>query len=230
VEDDEDREHYLQRELAVTLRSRDIYANSAAAAHAELERANAAKDERAIAEAEKQLKDFSAMAERNAAEATKLRAELDATQARRAAARARLAELMDERRRDLRLTWDQVAERGSITYETIRQVRSGKSAIRALTKRGLEVGLAWAQGSVDVVINGGDPVALYSDDQAHVAGRTREADALVESIWASDLPDEDKLEMVEVVLAERAEADRRARERFAERLRMWRRMQKHESS
>jgi hypothetical protein len=53
-------------------------------------------------------------------------------------------------------------------------------------------------------------------------------DALIDSIWASELSDQDKLELVQIVIDERTEAlttaDRRARERFAERLR-WRRQQ-----
>jgi hypothetical protein len=71
--------------------------------------------------------------------------------------RQRLARIMDERRRFLRLTWDQVADRGSISYETIRQVRSGSQEIRGLTKRGIEIGLGWTPGSLDRALEGGTP-------------------------------------------------------------------------
>lgn len=73
-------------------------------------------------------------------------------------ARARLADLMDERRRQLRLTWDEVASRASIHRETLRNLRTGVSAnLRPLTKAGLEGALKWKDGSVDAILAGGAP-------------------------------------------------------------------------
>lgn len=136
---------------------------------------------------------------------------------------------MDERRRFLRLTWDQVAERGSITYETLRQVRLGTSAMRPLTKRAIEAGLDWPADLVDVILDGrlkDEHLAVHYKFSEQIDGRRAavlaQDDALIDSIWASDLSDEDKLDLVRIVLEERADADRRARERFEERVR-WRR-------
>jgi hypothetical protein len=71
-------------------------------------------------------------------------------------ARARLAELMDQRRRDLRLTWDQVAARADIHRETLRQIRSGSSGtIRPLSATGIEDALEWGRGSIDAILHGG---------------------------------------------------------------------------
>ena len=73
-------------------------------------------------------------------------------------ARARLADLMDQRRRDLRLTWDQVASRAGIHRETLRQIRSGTSdTIRPLSRAGLEDALEWERGSIETTLCGGVP-------------------------------------------------------------------------
>ena len=43
-------------------------------------------------------------------------------------ARERLAELMEQRMADLRLTWREVAETGDISYEALRAARNGSGA------------------------------------------------------------------------------------------------------
>jgi transcriptional regulator with XRE-family HTH domain len=95
------------------------------------------------------------------------------TSSGRAPARARLAMLMDERRRDLRLTWDQVAGRAGINRETLRQIRTGSGNIRPLSATGIEDALEWDRGSIDRILAGGDPapvgdrrVALADDASA----------------------------------------------------------------
>lgn len=90
----------------------------------------------------------------------------------RAPARARLATLMDARRRELRLTWDKVATGAGIHRETLRQIRHGTGDLRPLTITGLEDVLSWAHGSIDAIIEGGDPTPLDADDEDTVAGRT----------------------------------------------------------
>ena len=74
--------------------------------------------------------------------------------------RQRLADLMERRRLDLGLTWREVAEAGNISYEVIRAIRNGNSQIRPLSQHGIEVGLRWAGGSVQSVLDGGDPVLV----------------------------------------------------------------------
>lgn len=71
--------------------------------------------------------------------------------------RQRLARLMDERRADLDLTWNEVAERAGVTREGLRRTRVGSGHIRSLTKRGIERALQWSAGSVDRVLAGEEP-------------------------------------------------------------------------
>lgn len=74
--------------------------------------------------------------------------------------RQRLARLMDERRQDLRLTWEVVAQRAGMSREGLRRTREGERAMRVLTKRGIEDALYWAPGSVDAVLDGGEPTPI----------------------------------------------------------------------
>lgn len=71
--------------------------------------------------------------------------------------RQRLARLMDERRAELQLTWSEVAERAGITREGLRRTRTGTGHIRSLTKVGIERALSWAPGSIEDILQGGEP-------------------------------------------------------------------------
>ena len=72
-------------------------------------------------------------------------------------ARRHLADLMDDRREELRLTWEQVAQLAGVSRETIRQTRMGDSEIRPLTRRGIEDALQWEAGSIAAILDGGQP-------------------------------------------------------------------------
>lgn len=76
--------------------------------------------------------------------------------------RERLAELMEERRLDLKLTWREVAVAAGITTETLRQVRFGTAQIQKLTQRGVEDALAWQPGAIASFLAGGDPPSAAS--------------------------------------------------------------------
>ncbi|MFI6496818.1 hypothetical protein [Nonomuraea typhae] len=73
------------------------------------------------------------------------------------AARAHLAETMDDRRVQLGLTWNQVAEKAGLTKEGLRSVRQETRKMMPLTKRGIEDALRWAAGSIDLVLAGNVP-------------------------------------------------------------------------
>jgi hypothetical protein len=75
-------------------------------------------------------------------------------------ARQRLARLMDDRRRDLRLRWQDVAKAGGISLKTLHSVRTGEAGIAPLTESGIEDGLRWEAGSVATILAGGDPLPL----------------------------------------------------------------------
>src|SRR5215472_2640660 len=69
----------------------------------------------------------------------------------------RLRLLTDARRADLGLTWEEVAQKAGIRYETIRAFRAGESGGRTATRRDLSTALGWTRGSIDQILAGGDP-------------------------------------------------------------------------
>jgi hypothetical protein len=79
-------------------------------------------------------------------------------------ARQRLARLMDERRRELRLRWQDVAETGGISLKTLHSVRAGGAGIAPLTESGIEIGLQWEAGSIGLIFDGGEPVPIVRDE------------------------------------------------------------------
>lgn len=97
---------------------------------------------------------------------------------------------MDQRRIDLRLTWEQVAKNGEVSYEAVRAFRAGQPTIRRLTARGIEVGLQWAPGSIDAVLSGGEPTPEEPTDLP-AAGKFS-FDDLVARIYATEGIDEDR--------------------------------------
>ncbi|MEV4458503.1 hypothetical protein [Microbispora sp. NPDC049633] len=86
-------------------------------------------------------------------------------------ARERLARLMDERREELGLNWNQVAERAGLTKTGLNHVRFENRKMRAPTKRGLEEALSWARGSIDRYLESdGDPATLEPVTTGTLAG------------------------------------------------------------
>lgn len=82
---------------------------------------------------------------------------------------------MDAQRRNLGLTWDDVAQRADISYEAVRRVRqTGK--MRPLTARGIEKALQWSEGSVEAILAGGEPVIVESLPMRVITGERGEVD------------------------------------------------------
>lgn len=75
-------------------------------------------------------------------------------------ARQRLTLLIEERADELGMTWNELAEKAGLTKEGLRGVRFGSGKMRRLTKRGLEDALRWESGSVDRVLEGGEPESV----------------------------------------------------------------------
>lgn len=87
---------------------------------------------------------------------------------------------MDERRGELGLTWEQVAERADLSTETLYRAASGRS-MRTTTKKGIERALYWRSGAVDAILSGGQPKAEKAyDDSNDVAELKEMAAALLE--------------------------------------------------
>ena len=109
------------------------------------------------------------------------------------AARQRLAELMDARRLELGLRWQDVAAAGDVSIKTLYSVRTGHSAVPRLTARKVDKGLHWEPGSVERVLAGGDPQPLAGPalvparplpaDDPEIAALIRDWPEL-ETIWA----------------------------------------------
>lgn len=75
-------------------------------------------------------------------------------------ARERLARLLDERREELGLEWNEVAQIAGITKEGLRTARLGPSVPRAKTKRGIERALRLRVGAFDEALGGGELTPL----------------------------------------------------------------------
>lgn len=88
----------------------------------------------------------------------------------------RLAQHLNDRRLELRLTWAEVADRAGISRDTMHNVRVGTSDIRDLTERGIEVALQWEPGSIDRIFAGNDPIPLELPVDARVAVRSKDVD------------------------------------------------------
>lgn len=67
---------------------------------------------------------------------------------------------MNGRRKDLGLRWLDVAQRGGITTQTLRELRAGAREPRELTKAAIERALEWEPGSVDAILAGGEPTPV----------------------------------------------------------------------
>lgn len=126
--------------------------------------------------------------------------------------RERLNRYMEQRRAELGRRWEDVARIAGLPRETINQVRFGQSNMRALTKRRVEQGLDWTAGSVDSVLDGGEPTP--------VAGSSP-VDAIVARINANPrVPEERKRELIRLV--RQAEAQMAAESAAAlDELRRW---------
>ena len=79
-------------------------------------------------------------------------------------ARDTLASLMDSRLRELRLRWQDVADRGGISLKTLQSARTGTAGIRPRTQWGIEAGMQWPAGFVQWVLDGHDPAGFTGGD------------------------------------------------------------------
>lgn len=97
--------------------------------------------------------------------------------------RARLMDLMEERRLELGLTWREVVDRAGMSYEAIRNFRTGTGGMRELTRRKLSGALEWDKGAVGRVLAGKPLHAPPPDDDRPDIVREHWDDDYVRSIW-----------------------------------------------
>jgi hypothetical protein len=140
---------------------------------------------------------------------------------------SRLGRLMDERRLDLGLDWQDVASRAGVSSKTLYNARLPSAPLPApRTRRKIEDALRWQPGSMERVHGGADPepaplsapaavplsgsgtLTVSADDEA-VA---REAEILFpgdrtkQAIWATREPREVKLEIIALIDRKRGAA------------------------
>ncbi|GAA3078233.1 hypothetical protein [Streptosporangium carneum] len=113
-------------------------------------------------------------------------------------ARLRLEKAMNERRNDLRLKWQEVAERAKISVPTLKRIRNGPGPVTAWAARGLEVALSWPQGEVFRILADEEQPA----EQAEQAPRY--PDPGLQAIWEADLPEHERLAAITLIEAMRS--------------------------
>ena len=84
--------------------------------------------------------------------------------------RQRLADLMERRRLDLDLRWEDVSRNGGVSLNTLFRARNGSADILPLTGRKIDKGLRWQPGSIDAILDGGDPTPLPENGGRHRRG------------------------------------------------------------
>lgn len=97
---------------------------------------------------------------------------------------------MEDRRTELDLTWDEVAERSDRSKETLFQVAKGRIP-QARTRTAIDRGLYWKRGSVDSILAGGEPTKVdhreqqsEPEDQADIHAELAELRKMAEQLKA----------------------------------------------
>lgn len=88
----------------------------------------------------------------------------------------RLAQLMEERRLDLGLRWNDVAAESGMSVEGLRAMRRDGAVPRPLNQRGIEKALRWERGSIDRILQGEDPVPVAAAPDAELDALERSLD------------------------------------------------------
>lgn len=99
--------------------------------------------------------------------------------------RKRLDELMNERRRELRIKWSEVARRAGMTPQNLLRIRKGDISITWDAADGIDDAMLWTRGSVEAaVLKGRRPIAAPTptnrDDQLDLRDDTERY------IWSMD--------------------------------------------
>lgn len=77
----------------------------------------------------------------------------------------RLDEAMEERRLKLRMSWAQLARAAEISPQALRAIRRGEYRPSRLTAQAMDRALGWEEGSVEMILLGGEPVVeVFASD------------------------------------------------------------------
>lgn len=107
--------------------------------------------------------------------------------------RTRLGDAMDQRRAHLRMQWNDVADKAEISVAHLRRVRNGTQALNPVLMAAIDDALQWQRGSVQAILDGGEPIPLKSTTSAPRPWTAGPGGASQEPWWANppdDLPDD----------------------------------------
>jgi len=124
--------------------------------------------------------------------------------------RRRLAQLMDDRRIELDLAWEEVARRAGVAGLTLRRIRSGESALSRRTAAKIERALEWLPGSVEAILAGNGPTPIPEPAPPKpLTALQREALTELDQLMAAGVPDDDAIDQVVQHAREALERSRR---------------------
>lgn len=108
---------------------------------------------------------------------------------------------MNARRIELRMTWREVAEAADMSESGLRAIRKGRNPASDLAKGRIEWALWWEAGSIDAILEGGEPTPakaqrvptppeLAGDDNLYT-------DPVERRVWSlTDLPEEERRDII----------------------------------
>ncbi|MBX6385248.1 MAG: helix-turn-helix transcriptional regulator [Microbispora sp.] len=90
----------------------------------------------------------------------------------------RLDQAMEERRLELRMSWTALARKADISPQALRSIRRGEYRPSRITARALDDALEWGRGSVERILDDGEPVP-----RAERSKETRDTKSDEEDPW-----------------------------------------------
>lgn len=146
----------------------------------------------------------------------------------------RLADYVIRRRAQLVMTQEDVRAAGGPSTATMRLIEGAlQTSYRPVILARLEAALRWEAGSVQRILEGGEPIEARPSQSppAETERRRRALDSLAEDIKqildASELPEDDRYKIAEMLVEEidrdQQEAQRRWRRRAQDTIELWRR-------
>jgi transcriptional regulator with XRE-family HTH domain len=121
--------------------------------------------------------------------------------------RGQLSRLMEHRRDELGLTWEDVARAAGMVPANLRRIRRGEGELTEAAAGGIETALSWAPGSVASIAGGKLPIAHDKPQVAHRRPLGRGLGFLI-----PDEPSEQRQMTVKDICAELVRMSRQERE------------------
>ncbi len=138
--------------------------------------------------------------------------------------RTRLADVVRARRTELRTSVRAAAKQAGIARDTWIGLEEATRRTAEINYAGIEDTLQWARGSIQLILDGGEPVPVTADEAAATAARhpatgtAQPGDAaLIRIMRSPDLSDDQKARIVRALIADQERyAEQRADELIAQ--------------